>query len=184
MNQSAALVSGKIQERLSMTGAAALLGLGLSIFLEALVATPFSPRPALLVAPLLLGAAVQVVAGLQEWRREHPQAAVVLISFGLFTCSQISQLGSHTGEGSALLAQGSFLLFWGLYAALLAFHAADSGRPFQLLLGASAATLLLKAVIVTLAWTVLWPLGLACGAGAVAAALVATLRLAVPASHG
>lgn len=170
MARSAALASVKVEDGLTLTSVVGLLGLSLSILLEALAATPFHAPPALLVSPLLLCAVVQVGAGLHEWRREHDLAAVIMISFGLFTCSQISKLGAAPSEVGALLAQGAFLLFWGIFAAILSTHTAPLGRSFQLLLGAVALTLLCKGLMVAFAWTFLWPLALLCGGLAVIAA--------------
>jgi hypothetical protein len=98
---------------------------------------------------------------LNEWRHERILASVVLVAFGLFTCAQISQLGSLSATAANSLAPGAFLLFWGLFAVLVAAQASDCGRPFQLLLAVVATSLLLKVLV--LAWPALWPLLLLAG---------------------
>lgn len=175
MARSSTLAAAKLHDGLMMTRVAGILALGLSVLLEALVVTPFCSSSQALIAPLLLAAVVQIGAGLHEWRHERILASIVLVAFGLFTCSQISQLGNVSTTAANSLAQGAFLLFWGLFAALVAAQPSDCGRAFHLLLAAVAATLLLKALVLVFAWSSLWPFPLLAGVITFALAILAGL---------
>lgn len=175
MARSSDLAAAKLQDGLMMTRVAGILALGLSVLLETLVITPFCSSPQALLAPLLLAAAVQIGAGLHAWRYERILESVVLVAFGLFTCSQISQLGNLAATPANSLAQGGFLLFWGLFAVRIATQPSDCGRSFHFLLAAVALTLLLKALVLILAWATLWPLLLLAGVISFALAILTGL---------
>lgn len=175
MARSAILAAGKLNDTLLMTRVAGILGLGLAILLEAVVVTPFCPSPRAMIAPLLLTAVIQMGAGLNEWRHERTLAAVVLVAFGLFSCAQISQLGNAAAMTNSL-AQGAFLLFWGLFAARIAAQPSDCGRSFHLLLAAVATTLLVKAMVLVFAWSTLWAFPLLAGVITFALATLTVLR--------
>lgn len=162
MAGSSTFAAVKFHDRLTMR-VAGILALGLSALLEGVVCTPFSPNPGALVVPLLLVALLQIGAGLNEWRHDRVLESVVLVAFGLFSCSQISQLFSLATTTETLWVHGSFLLFWGLFAGLVAVQPSDCGRAFHLLLAAIAATLFLKSLLLLLAWKALWPLALVAG---------------------
>ena len=153
MTRNSTLSVEKLQETWMITRVAGILALGFSVLLEAVVLTPVIASAQALLSPLFLAAVIQIGAGLQAWRQERHLESVVLVAFGLFTCSQISQLGNLSANSPA---QGAFLLFWGLFAALVAAQPSDCGRPFHLLLAAVATTLLLKALVVVIVWS---PLG-------------------------
>lgn len=176
MARSSTLAAAKVDDGLMLTRVAGILALGLSVLLEALVVTPFCSSPRSLLAPLLFAAVVQIGAGLNEWRHERILASVVLVAFGLFTCAQISRLGHLSATPASSLAQGAFLLFWGLFAALVAAQPSECGRTFHLLLAAVAMTLLLKALVLTLAWPTLWPFPLLAGAMTLTLAIQSGLR--------
>lgn len=176
MARSSTLAAAKLHDGLIMTRVAGIIGLGLSVLLEAVVVTPFCSNPRVMIAPLLLAAMVQIGAGLNEWRHERALASVVLVAFGLFTCSQISHLGNVSATPGTLLAQGAFLLFWGIFAALIAAQTSDCGRPFHLLLAAVATTLLLKALFLVFAWSALWSFPLLAGVITFALATLTALR--------
>jgi succinate-acetate transporter protein len=176
MARSSTLAAAKLHDGLMLTRVAGILALGLSLLLETLVISPFCSSSQLLLAPLLLAAVVQIGAGLQAWRHEHILESVVLVAFGLFTCSQISQLGNLSATTANTLAQGGFLLFWGLFAARVTTQPSDCGRSFHLLLAAVALTLLLKALVLILAWPTLWPLLLLAGVISFALAILTGLR--------
>lgn len=169
------LAAAKLDDGLMVPRVAGVLALGLSVLLEALVVTPFCPSPRALFAPLFVAAVVQIGAGLNEWRHQRIHASVVLVAFGLFTCAQISQLGSSLAPANSL-AQGVLLLFWGLFAALVAAQPGESDRSFSLLLATLAATLLLKALVLVLAWPALWPFLLLAAVITFALAILAGLR--------
>ena len=179
---SSTLAAAKLHDGLMLTRAAGILALGLSLLLETLVITPFCSSAQALLAPLLLAAVVQIGAGLHAWRQERILESVVLVAFGLFTCSQISQLGNLSVTTANSLAQGGFLLFWGLFAARVATQPSDCGRSFHLLLAAVALTLLLKALVLVLAWPALWPLLLLAGVSSFALAIFTGFRY-LPALH-
>lgn len=176
MASSSTLTAAKLHDGLMMSRVAGILALGLSVLLEAVVITPFSASPRAMIAPLLLAAVVQIGAGLNEWRHDRTLAAVALVAFGLFSCAQISQLGISSTTTANALAQGVFLLFWGLFAALVAAQPSDYGRSFHLLLTAVATTLLLKAIVLVFVWAALWPLPLLAGVITFAAAILTVLR--------
>ena len=176
MTRSSTLAATKLNDGLMMTRVAGILALGLSVLLEVLVVTPFCSSSQALLAPLLLAAVVQIGAGLNEWRHERILESVVLVAFGLFTCAQISQLGNLSTTPGNSLAQGAFLLFWGLFASRIAAQPSDCGRSFHLLLAAVAATLLLKALVLVFASPILWPFSLLAGVITFALALLAALR--------
>lgn len=176
MARSSTLDVTKLHDGLLMTKVAGVLALGLSVLLEALVVTPFCSSSQTLIAPLFLAAVVQIGAGLNAWRHERILESVVLIAFGLFTCSQISQLGNLSATPANSLAQGAFLLFWGIFAALVAAQPSDCGRSFHLLLAAVATTLLLKALVLVFAWSSLWALPLLAGVLTFALAILTGLR--------
>lgn len=170
------LATAKINDGLMLTRVAGILALGLSVLLEALVVTPFCLTPRTMIAPLLLVAVIQIGAGLNEWRHDHTLLSVVLVAFGLFSCSQISQLGNSSATMGNLLAQGAFLLFWGIFAARIAAEPSDCGRSFHLLLAAVATTLFLKAIVLVFSWSTLWSLPLLAGVLTVALAVLTALR--------
>jgi len=176
MARSSTLAAAKLHDGLMLTRVAGILAFGLAVLLEALVVTPFCSSSRALLAPLLLAAVVQIGAGLNEWRHERILESVVLIAFGLFTCAQISQLGQSSATTANSLAQGAFLLFWGIFAALVAAQRSDCGRSFHLLLAVVATSLLLKALVLVLAWTALWPLLLLAGVISFALAILTGLR--------
>jgi len=176
MARSSTLAAAKLSDGLMMSRIAGILALGLSVLLEALVVTPFCSSPQALLAPLFFAAVLQVGAGLNAWRHERLLESVVLVAFGLFTCSQISQLGNLSATTANSLAQGAFLLFWGLFAARVATQPSDCSRSFHLLLAAVAMTLLLKALVLLLAWPTLWPLLLLAGVLSFSLAILAGLR--------
>lgn len=176
MTRNSTLAAAKPYDGLMMTRVAGILALGLSLLLEALVVTPFCSSLQALFAPLLLAAVVQIGAGLNAWRQERILESVVLVAFGLFTCSQISQLGNLSATTANSLAQGGFLLFWGLFASRVATQPSDCGRSFHLLLASVAMTLLLKALVLILAWPTLWPLLLMAGVLTFALAILTGLR--------
>jgi len=176
MARSSTLTAEKLNDGLMMTRVAGILGLGLSVLLEAVVVTPFCSNPRVMIAPLLVAAVVQIGAGLNEWRHDRTLLSVVLVAFGLFSCSQISQLGNSSATTANLLAQGAFLLFWGMFAARVAVQPSDCGRSFHLLLAAVATTLLLKAMVLVFAWSTLWSLPLLAGAITFALATLTVLR--------
>lgn len=119
----------------------ALAGFGLAIALQG-VAPLCAGHGSLLIPGFLACAGVQTVAGLLEWRRQHPLVATVLVAFALFWCSQLPQL-LHPADQSATLAGVGYLSLWGIFALLLAGHAPH--RPLALTLYGFAATLLLQA---------------------------------------
>ena len=172
---SSTLAAAKTYDGLIMTRVAGIFALGLSVLLETLVVTPFCSSSRALLAPLFLAALVQIGAGLHAWRHERILEAVVLVAFGLFTCSQISQLGNLPATAASSLAQGGFLLFWGLFAARIAVQPSDCGRSFHFLLAAVAMTLLLKALVLVLAWPTLWPFLLLAGVISFALAILTGL---------
>jgi len=172
MARSLTLAATKLHDGLVMTRVVGILALGLSILLEALVVTPFAASSPALILPLFLAAAIQIGAGLNAWRQERILESVVLVAFGLFTCSQISQIG-HVSNS---LGQGAFLLFWGVFAALVAAQQSDCGRTFHLLLAAVATTLLLKAVVLIFALSFLWAFPLLAGVLTFALAILTGLR--------
>jgi succinate-acetate transporter protein len=176
MARSSILAAAKLHDGLMMVRVAGILALGFSVLLEALVVTPLCSSPRALLAPLFLAAVIQIGAGLNEWRQERILASVVLVAFGLFTCSQISQLGNLSATATHSLAQGTFFLFWGLFAALIAAQPSDCGRYFHLLLAGVATTLLLKALVLILAWPGLWSLPLLAGVVTLALAIMNGLR--------
>lgn len=176
MAQSTTLAAAKLHDGLMLTRVAGILGLGLSILLEAVVVTPLCTTPRTMIAPLLLAAVVQIGAGLNEWRHERILTSVVLVAFGLFTCAQSSQLGNSPASAANHLAPGAFLLFWGLFAALIAAQPGEEGRSFHLLLVSVATTLLLKALVLIFAWPVLWAVPLLAGVIAFALATLTVLR--------
>jgi succinate-acetate transporter protein len=176
MARSSTLAAAKLYDGEMMTRVAGILALGLSVLLEALVVTPFFASSQALLAPLLLVAVVQIGAGLNAWRHERILESVVLVAFGLFTCSQISQLGHVSATTASSLAQGGFLLFWGLFAARVAVQSSDCGRSFHLLLAAAATTFLFKALVLILAWPTLWAFPLLAGVLTFALAIFAGLR--------
>ncbi|MDZ4185936.1 MAG: hypothetical protein U1D97_13295 [Desulfuromonadales bacterium] len=153
MARNSTLSVAKSQETWMMTRVAGILALGFAVLLEAVVLSPVAASAQTLLAPLFLAAVIQIGAGLQAWRQERYLESVVLVAFGLFTCSQISQLGNVSAHSPA---QGVFLLFWGLFASRVAVQPSDCGRSFHLLLAAVAMTLLLKALVMVIVWS---PLG-------------------------
>lgn len=175
MARCSTLAVTKLHDGLMMTRVAGIMALGLSVLLEAFVVTPVCPSPRAMIAPLLLAAVIQIGAGLNEWRHDHALQSVILVAFGLFSCSQISQLGNTSTTGTSL-AQGAFLLFWGIFAALVAAQPSDCGRSFHLLLAAVATTLLLKALVLIFFWSTLWPIPLLAGVVTFALATLAVLR--------
>jgi hypothetical protein len=176
MARSSTLAAAKLYDGLMMTRVAGTLALGLAILLEVLVVTPLCSSSQALVSPLFLAAMVQIGTGLNAWRHERLLESVVLVAFGLFTCAQISQLGNLPTTTGSSLAQGGFLLFWGLFAARVAIQSSDCGRSFHLLLAAVATTLLLKALVLILAWPTLWPFPLLAGVITFALAILTGLR--------
>lgn len=154
------LAAVKLHDGLMLSRVAGILALGLSVLLEALVVTPFFSNPQTLIAPLFLTAAIQIGAGLDGWHHDRFLESTVLVAFGLFTCSQISQLGNLSANSPA---QGALLLFWGIFAALVATQQSECGRAFHLLLAAVATTLLLKALVLVFSWSILWPFPLLTG---------------------
>lgn len=176
MARSSALSIAKSHEGLILSRVAGILALGFSVLLEALVVTPFASTSQALIVPLFLAAVVQIGSGLNEWRHERTIESVVLVAFGLFTCSQISQLGNLSATAGSSLAQGAFLLFWGVFAALIAAQSSDCGRSFHLLLAAVATTLLCKALLLAFVWSGLWPLLLLAGVITLALAILTGLR--------
>lgn len=175
MTRNSTLSVAKLQETWMMTRVAGILALGFSVLLEAVVLTPVIASAQALLAPLFLAAVIQIGTGLQAWRQERHLESVVLVAFGLFTCSQISQLGNVSATSASSPAQGAFLLFWGLFAALVAAQPSDCGRSFHLLLAAVATTLLLKALVVVIAWSPLGYLLLLAGVVTFALAILAGL---------
>ena len=176
MARSSIFAAAKLHDGEMMTRVAGILALGLSVLLEALVVTPFCASSQALLAPLLLAAVVQIGAGLNAWRHERILESVVLVAFGLFTCSQVSQLGNVSVTTANFLAQGGFLLFWGLFASRIAVQTSDCGRSFHLLLAAAAMTLLFKGMVLILAWPTLWAFPLLAGVLTFALAILAGLR--------
>lgn len=176
MARSYTLAAAKLNDGLTMFRVAGILGLGLSILLEVLVVTPFCPHPRVMFAPLFLTAVIQIGAGLNEWRQDRSLVSVVLVAFGLFSCAQISQLGHTSTATGNILAQGAFLLFWGIFAALVSAQPSDCGRSFPLLLAAVALTLLLKAVILVFALSTLWAFPLFSGVITFALATLTIVR--------
>jgi hypothetical protein len=176
MARSTTFAAAKLYDGLTMTRVAGILTLGFAILLEVLVVTPFCSSSQALIAPLFLAAMVQIGAGLHAWRHERLLESVVLVAFGLFACAQISQLGNLPATTGNSLAQGGFLLFWGLFAARVAVQPSDCSRSFHLLLAAVATTLLLKALVLILAWPTLWPFPLLAGFVTFALAIIAGLR--------
>lgn len=176
MARSSTLAATKFNDALLLTRVAGILALGLSFLLEALVVTPLCSSPRAFLAPLFLAAVVQIGAGLNAWRHERIHDAVVLVAFGLFTCSQVSQLGNLAAAPANSLQQGAFLLFWGIFAALVAAQSSECVRSFQLLLAAMATTLFLKALILVSTWSILWPFPLLAGIGAFSLAILASFR--------
>lgn len=174
MARSTSLTAARAHDGLMLTRVAGILALGLSVLLEALVVTPLFSSPKALIAPLLIAAAIQIGAGLYGWHHERILESAVLVAFGLFTCSQISQLGNVS---ASFLAQGTFLLFWGIFAALVAAQPSDCGRTFHLLFACIATTLLLKALALALvlAWPLFWCLPLLAGVLAFALAILTSL---------
>lgn len=173
MARSSTLAAARLCDGLMLTRIAGIMALGFAVLLEALVVTPFCSSSQV-IAPLFLAAVVQIGAGLNAWRHERILESVVLVAFGLFTCSQISQLGNLTATPANSLAQGAFLLFWGIFAARIAAQPSDCGRSFHLLLAAVTTTLLLKALV--LAWSTLWPFPLLAGVITFALAILTGLR--------
>jgi succinate-acetate transporter protein len=176
MARSLTFAAAKLHDGLILTRVAGILALGLSVLLETLAITPFCSSPQALLAPLFFVAVVQIGAGLNAWRHERILESVVMVAFGLFTCSQISQLGSLSATPANSLAQGAFLLFWGIFAARVAAQPSDCGRSFHLLLAAVATTLLLKALVLVLAWSSLWSFPLLAGVITFALAILTGLR--------
>jgi succinate-acetate transporter protein len=176
MARSSTLAAARLYDGLMLTRVVGILALGFSVLLEALVVTPFCSSSKALLAPLFLAAVVQIGAGLNEWRHERILPSVALVAFGLFTCSQIPQLGNLTATPANSLAQGAFLLFWGIFAARIAAQPSDCGRSFHLLLAAVATTLLLKALVLVLAWSTLWAFPLLAGVITFALSILAGLR--------
>lgn len=175
MARNSTLSVAKLQDTWMMTRVAGIVALGFAVLLEAVVLSPVVASAQALLAPLFLAAVIQIGAGLQAWRQERHLESVVLVAFGLFTCSQISQLGNLSTTTANSPAQGAFLLFWGLFAALVAAQSSDCGRSFHLLLAAVSATLLLKAVVVVVAWSPLGYLLLLAGVITFALAILAGL---------
>lgn len=172
MARSTSLTAGRVHDGLMLTRVAGILALGLSVLLEALVVTPFFSSPQALITPLLIAALIQIGAGLYGWHHERILESAVLVAFGLFTCSQISQLGN---QSASFLAQGTFLLFWGIFAALVAVQPSDCGRIFHLLFVCIATTLFLKALVLVFAWPFFWCLPLLAGVLAFALAILTAL---------
>lgn len=172
MARNSTFAAAKTNDTLVLTRLAGLFGLGLTALLEVLVVTPFDLSPQFLILPLLLAALVQIGAGLSEWRHENVLPAVVYVAFGLYSCSQISQLISP----SLGHAQGVFTLLWGAFAVLVATQQGAGERFFPALLSAVAVTLTLKGIILLTAWTVLWPLLLLAGVVTLCMAILIPLR--------
>jgi len=172
MTRNSTLTVSKLQENWVLTRVAGILALGFSTLLQAIVLTPVVTSAQALLAPLFVAAAILIGAGLQGWRHERHLESVVLVAFGLLTCSQISQLGNISATSPNSPAQGAFLLFWGIFAALVAAQQSDCGRPFHLLLAAVATTLVLKALVVMMAWSFLGYLLLLAGVVAFALAIL------------
>lgn len=159
MSLSAAIAS---HDELTVTTIPGLLGLGMATILHATVHSPVQPAVSIVVPALLLCAALQILAGLGEWRRGHTPLAVTFTSLGLFTCSQLPQLTSQSGADSqAAFSSVSLLLFWGAFALLIAISADKSGRAFRVALGAVSVTLFAKAILLACSWSAAWPLALA-----------------------
>jgi succinate-acetate transporter protein len=175
MARNSTLGVAKLQETWMMSRGAGILALGFAVLLEAVVLSPVVSSVQALLAPLFLAVVIQIGAGLQAWRHERHLESVVLVAFGLFTCSQISQLGNVSATTTNSPGQGAFLLFWGLFAALVAAQPSDCGRPFHLLLAVVATTLLLKALVMVIAWSALGYLLLVAGIATFALAVFAGL---------
>lgn len=175
MARNSTLSAVKLQETWMMSRVAGILALGFAVLLEAVVLTPVVSSTQAFLAPLFLAAVIQIGAGLHTWRHERHLESVVLVAFGLFTCSQISQLGNVSATTANSPGQGAFLLFWGLFAALIAAQPSDCGRPFHLLLALVATTLLLKALVMVIAWSALGYLLLLAGVVTFALAVLAGL---------
>lgn len=176
MARSSTITAAKQDEVLIMSRVAGVLALGLAVLLEALAVTPFLATPKALITPLLLAALVQIGAGLDSWRHDRVLESVVFLAFGLFTCSQISQLGKVSLAAESPLAPGAFLLLWGVFALLIAVQPSDSGRFFHHLLAAVASTLLGKALLLVFSWHSLWALPLLCGVLTFSLAILTVLR--------
>lgn len=173
MARNSTLTAAKLQETWVMTRVAGILALGFAILLQAIIHTPIGSGAQALLVPLFFAAVIQIGAGLQAWRHERHLESVVLVAFGLLTCSQISQLASTSAAATNSPAQSAFLLFWGIFAALVAAQSSDCGRSFHLLIAAVAATLLLKALVMVIAWSPLGYLLLLAGVVTFALALLA-----------
>lgn len=177
MARSTTITAGKLHDgSILLSRITGILGLGFSVWLEAVVVTPFYPNSRAMVALLMLAAVAQIGAGLNEWRQERILPSVALVAFGLFSCSQISQLGNLSATSGHSFAQGSFLLFWGVFAALLAAQPSDCDGCFHLLLAVTATTLLCKAIVLLFALPMLWPLLLLIGVVAFALSTLTALR--------
>lgn len=146
-----------------------LAALAVATLLTSLAGT-LPASAARLVFPLLsLCALLQIVSGLNEWRSQRHYISILLVAFGLLTCAEMSLLHGAIPNLSA----GSLLLFWAVFATLLAAHADHAGRPFQLLLYALGLNLSAKALFLLSGYDSMRVIALLC---AVAAA-VATAAL-------
>lgn len=177
MALTATISSEKLQDELSMATVPGLLGLGMATALQTLAASPLLPHAQILIPTIFLCAALQIVAGLNAWRRGQSFLSITFIAFGLFSCSQLPQLAALGGDSRSLLAEGSLLLFWGLFALFLTLSAEAFGRPFQLTLAAVTASMLIKALLLATGCTFAWQLPLGAGVVAVVAAGVAIQRI-------
>jgi uncharacterized protein len=161
-----------------------LLGLGLTMILLNLFLASLLPVPAaLLGVGLLLGGLLQIVAGLAEWRKDHPFGAAVFVSYGLFWLSVVAlvilpQVG--WGEKPQPAAMVAYLVLWGLFTVGFFIASMGQNRALQMVFGSLTLLLFLLAAAGFFRSDLLLPLagyvGLVCGLSAIYTAIAQELN--------
>lgn len=116
-----------------------LVGFGMTTVLLNLHNAGFFPLDSMIMGMgIFVGGIAQVIAGMQEWKKNNTFGATAFTAYGFFWIALVATwilpaLGLATA--SATLDMGYFLLFWGIFTAGMFFGTLRLNRALQIIFG-------------------------------------------------
>jgi uncharacterized protein len=133
-----------------------LLGFGMTTVLLNLHNAGFFALGSMILAMgIFYGGLAQIIAGIQEWKKNNTFGATAFTSYGVFwlTLVTLMLLPKMGGGGSAILAEATdktamaaYLAMWGLFTAVMFIATLKMSRALQFVFGSLAILFFLLAI--------------------------------------
>lgn len=151
-----------------------LLGFGLTTILLNLHNAGLFPLDSMIMGMgVFVGGLAQIVAGIQEWKKNNTFGATAFTAYGFFWIALVATWilpAMGLARASSPMEMGFFLLLWGLFTLAMFFGTLRMNRATQIVFGSLAALFFLLAIRDFAGSAVLGVIagivGIACGASA------------------